>query len=134
MHQFAGYTVLAALAVRLAAAWVAPSGRLRLPRPSVGAALDWLARLLFGDARARSQRSPLLAWMAAALLVVVGGAALTGAVADFVTPVERLHEAVADWSLAVVLGHLTLVFALHALKPAAARRTASPNPTESPVP
>ena len=127
MHQFAGYTVLAALAVRLAVAWLAPSGPLRLPRPSAGAAADWLARLLAGDPRARSQRSPLLAWMAAALLAVVGGAALTGAVADFATPVERLHEAVADWSLAVVLGHLALVFSLHALKARAAR-------TESPVP
>lgn len=127
MHRFAGYTVLAALAVRLAVARVAPSGPLRLPRPSAGAAVGWMARLVTGDARARSQRSPLLAWMAAALLAVVGGAALTGAVADFATPAERLHEAVADWALAVMLAHLALVFALHALK---ARTTR----TESPVP
>ncbi|MBP2295449.1 cytochrome b/b6 domain-containing protein [Azospirillum rugosum] len=134
MHQFAGYTVLAALAVRLAAAWVAPSGPLRLPRPSAGAAMGWMARLLVGDPRARVQRSPLLAWMAMALLAVVGGAALTGAVADFATPVERLHEAVADWALAVVIAHLALVFALHALKTAAARRAVRLNRTESSVP
>ena len=120
MHQFAGYTALAALVVRVAVALAAKAGPLRFPRPSPRATLDWLARLLAGDVRARGQRSPLLAWMAVAVLAVVGAAAATGAVADFVTPVEHLHEAIAEASLAVVLAHIALVFALHGLKKASA--------------
>ncbi|WP_448207134.1 hypothetical protein [Azospirillum sp. sgz302134] len=120
MHQFAGYTALAALAVRLAVGMVATAPPLRLPRPSVPATLDWLGRLLTGDARARGQRSPLLAWMAVALLAGVGIAAATGAVADFVTPVEHLHKALGEFSLTIVLAHIALVFALHGLKNAAA--------------
>lgn len=120
MHQFAGYTALAALAVRLLVGLLAPAGPLRIPRPSLGATLDWLARLLTGDVRARGQRSPLLAWMAVALLAVVGAAAATGAVADFVTPVEHLHKALGEFSLTIVLAHIALIFALHGLKNAPA--------------
>jgi len=126
MHQFAGYTALAALAVRLLAGVLMPVGPLRLPRPSRTAALDWLRRAMSGQARAWGQRSPLLAWMALALLAVVGAAALSGAVADVFVPLEKLHEALGEFSLPVVLAHVALVVALLGLKKAAGQR-ARPN-------
>lgn len=126
MHQFAGYTALAALLVRLAAGWLMPVGPLRLPRPSPSTTLDWLRRAVSGEARAWGQRSPLLAWMALALLAAVGAAALSGAAADFVVPMEKLHEALGEFSLPVVLGHVALVAALLGLKKAAGWR-ARPN-------
>ncbi|NUB24828.1 hypothetical protein [Azospirillum brasilense] len=125
MHQFAGYTALAALAVRLLAGVLMPVGPLRLPRPSVTATLDWLRRVASGKARAWGQRSPLLAWMALALLAVVGAAALSGAVADFVVPLEKLHEALGEFSLPVVLAHVALVVALLGLKKVAGWRARS---------
>ncbi|TWA84672.1 cytochrome b [Azospirillum brasilense] len=125
MHQFAGYTALAALAVRLLAGVLMPVGPLRLPRPSLAATLDWLRRVASGDARAWGQRSPLLAWMALALLAVVGAAALSGAVADAVVPMEKLHEALGEFSLPVVLAHVALVVALLGLKKVAGWRARS---------
>ncbi|MDQ2101347.1 hypothetical protein [Azospirillum isscasi] len=129
MHQFAGYTALAALAVRLLAGVLMPVGPLRLPRPAMAATRDWLRRAAMGDARAWGQRSPLLAWMALALLAVVGAAALSGAVADFVVPMEKLHEALGEVSLPVVLAHVALVAALLGLKKAAGWR-ARPTPRQ----
>ncbi len=134
MHQFAGYTALAALAVRGAAGLLMPVGPLRFPRPSSTATLDWLRRAAFGDARTWGQRSPLLAWMALALLAAVGAAALSGAVADFVVPMEKLHEALGEFSLPVVLAHVALVFALLGLKKAAALRARVPNRREVSAP
>ncbi|NUB15831.1 hypothetical protein GAY28_26675 [Azospirillum brasilense] len=80
----------------------------------------------YGEARGWGPRRPLLAWMALALLAVVGAAALSGAVADFVVPLEKLHEALGEFSLPVVLAHVALVVALLGLKKAAGRR-ARPN-------
>ncbi len=134
MHQFAGYTALAALAVRLMAGVLTPVGPLRLPRPSLAPALDWLRRAVSGEARAWGQRSPLLAWMALALLAVVGAAALSGAVADFVVPMEKLHEALGEFSLPVVLGHVALVVALLGLKKATGWRARVPNRQEVSAP
>ncbi|MBK3734657.1 hypothetical protein GAY29_16430 [Azospirillum brasilense] len=125
MHQVAGYTALAALAVRLLAGLLMPVGPLRLPYPSLTAARDWLRRVALGEARAWGQRSPLLAWMALALLAVVGAAALSGAFADFVIPFEKLHEALGEASLPVVLAHVALVVALLGLKTVAGRRARS---------
>lgn len=102
MHQFAGYTVLAAIIVRLLAGLLAPSaGPWRLPRPSVSASLAWL--------KARKGRHPLFAWFAAILLIVVGLVAAFGAAADWVTWMEHPHEAVADASLWVIAGHIAFV-------------------------
>jgi cytochrome b561 len=116
LHVVSGYTVLAALAVRAAAGIFAREGSvLRLPRPSLNATAGWFARLLGGDADARRERSPLLAWMALALLAGVGAAA-TGAVADFVPRVEDLHEALGEASLFIVFAHIALVLSLHVLK------------------
>ncbi|SMF27962.1 Cytochrome b [Azospirillum oryzae] len=117
MHVFSGYAVLSAIGLRVAAGALAPAGSpLRLPRPSVAAVAGWLRRLFTGDAKARAERSPLTAWMAAALLVGVGIAAATGAVADFFVQVEHLHKEIAEASLFLILAHIALVFALHGLK------------------
>ena len=106
MHQFAGYTVLAAIIVRFLAGLLAPSaGPWRLPRPSVSASLAWL--------KERKGRHPLLAWFAAILLIVVGMAAAFGAVADWATWMEHPHEAVAEASMWVIAGHVAFVTFLY---------------------
>jgi len=117
MHVFSGYTVLIAILLRAAAGMLAPaSSPLRLPRPSARPVLDWMKRLAAGDPKARSERSPLIAWMAAALLVGVGLTAASGAAADFVVRLEKLHESLGEVSLSIVLGHIALVFGLHRLR------------------
>ncbi|WP_109051505.1 hypothetical protein [Azospirillum sp. TSA6c] len=117
MHVFAGYAALAAILLRVAAGLLAPAGSpLRLPRPSAGAVAAWLRRLLAGDAQARTERSPLTAWMAAALLAGVGLAAASGAAADFFVTVEHLHKEIGEAALPLILAHVALVFALHGLK------------------
>lgn len=106
MHQFAGYLVLTALAVRLAFGLLAPVGHpLRLPRPSLNDIRTWLGR--------RRGRNPLFAWFAVALLAVVGVAAISGAVADYLPPVEDLHEAVAESSLWLIFAHIAFVTVMY---------------------
>lgn len=120
MHVVAGYAVLGALALRVAAAVLAPANSpLAWPRPRLAATLGNLARLLRGDRRARLERSPLYAWMAVIVLAAVGLAAGSGAIADFVIRLEDLHEALGEFALYIVIGHVALVLALHALKPSA---------------
>lgn len=102
MHLFAGYAVLAAILVRLLACVAAPVGSpLRLPRPNLKAVIDWFA--------VRKGRNPLFAWLAAVLLVVIGAAAVTGALADGFTWLEDPHEAVAELALWVIFGHIAFV-------------------------
>lgn len=114
MHLFAGYAVLAAIAVRLLAGLVAPAaGPLRLPRPSLRGMAAWLA--------ARKGRHPLFAWFAAALLVLVGAAAVSGAVADGVAWLEDPHEAVSEASLWVIFAHIAFVALVHGGKRLRAR-------------
>lgn len=125
MHVFSGYTVLAAIVLRLLAGLVAPVGSpLRLPRPSKAAVRGWLGRLATGDLSALRERSPLLPWMADALLMGVGFTAASGAVADFVAMVVDLHEALGKAALWIVVAHITLVLALHWLKPGPVQATA----------
>lgn len=117
IHVFAGYTVIAALAARLIMAGVAPAGSpLRLPRPSLAALGGWLGGLLRFDAGAFRARSPLLAFIAVVMLAGTGAAALTGAVADWLTSVEHLHEALGDIAFTLALVHGALAFALSGLK------------------
>ncbi len=103
LHQVAGYTALAAIAVRVVAGLQAPAGSpLRLPRPALSLS--------------NQRRNPIYAWMAAILLVVVGAAAVTGAISDALAAVEHLHEAIGEFSLPIVIGHVALVPLLQALK------------------
>ncbi len=126
MHVFSGYTVLGAVAVRLLTGLFAPTGSpLRLPRPRATPVRAWLGRLATGDASALRERSPLLPWIATALLVAVGTAALAGVGADFVTALEDLHEALGEVALWVVFAHIALVLALHWLKRPDSFRTAA---------
>lgn len=98
MHLFAGYAVLAAIAVRLLVGIFAPAtSPLRLPRPSLAAFL------------VRKGRHPLFAWLSAALLASVGLAAATGALADGTKWLEHPHEVIAEASLWVIFGHLGFV-------------------------
>jgi cytochrome c553 len=90
MHVFAGYWLLAALAVRLVLAMVGSK-----PGP-------------LGFGMAKSGRR-LFAWMAGLLLVVLGLADLSGVLADAIPAVEDPHEALANLALAVVLGHAAIV-------------------------
>ncbi len=101
VHMFAGYAVLAAVAVRLLAGVLATSGPWRLPRPGIAAGLSWLA--------SRKGRNPLFAWFAAVLLAAIGCAATLGALADGMTWLEDPHEAVAEASLWVIAGHIAFV-------------------------
>jgi cytochrome b len=111
MHQFAGYAVLAAIVARLAAGLLAPAGSpLRLPRLDLAAARAWLSSR---EGRHRG-RHPLFAWFAVTLLAVVGTAALSGAVADYAAWMEHPHEAVAEASLWVIVGHIAFVTWMYA--------------------
>lgn len=106
MHFFAGYAVLAALAVRLLAGLAAPAGSpWRLPRPSPAALRNWLAT--------RQGWQPPLAWLAAVLLTAVGVAAGTGALADGMTWLENPHEAFSEAALWVIGGHVALMTVIY---------------------
>lgn len=106
MHLFAGYAVLAAIAIRLLAGLLAPaSSPFRLPRPDLRASLAWFS--------VRKGRNPLFGWFAAALLTTVGLAAVSGALADGAAWLEDPHEAVSEMSLWVVFGHIGFVAFIH---------------------
>jgi cytochrome b len=124
MHQVAGYLVLAAILVRLVAGVVAPAGSpLRLPRPDPAPLRNRLSAR-GGAARPWPMR-PLLALMAIVLLVGIGVAAGSGAVADAVPSVEAVHEALGELALWIVLAHVAVV----AARPAVARRWRRSRPT-----
>lgn len=106
MHLFAGYVVLAAIVLRLLAGLLArPGNPFHIPRPSLTGTLAWFGK--------RRGRNPFFAWFAVALLGVVGAAAATGAIADFVTWIEDLHEGLAQASLWVIFGHIAFVIVLY---------------------
>lgn len=121
MHQFAGYAVLVAIVARLVAGLLAPAGSpLRLPRPDPRAMLTWLSP----PQPARKGRHPLFAWFAATLLVAVGLAALTGALADGLASwLESPHEAIAETSVWLVAGHIVFVTFMYAGRKWIARAT-----------
>ncbi len=121
IHQFAGYAVLAAVAVRLAVGLFARTpGPWRLPRPSWRATQQWLAT--------HTGRSPLFALFAAALLTVVGLAALSGALADGMSWLEDPHEAIAEASLWLIAGHVAFVTYMYAGRKALAALVARVSP------
>ena len=105
MHLFAGYLVLAAVVIRVVAGLLArPKSPFSLPNP-VTATRIWLEKLTAGS----KARNPLLAWIAAALLGVVGLAAATGGMADVFPVLNDLHEAVAEFTPVVIVGHMGIV-------------------------
>jgi len=103
MHLFAGYAVLAAIAIRLLAGLIAPNSKLlKLPHPKLGSFGDW-----FGSGKGRH---PLFAWFASVLLIIVGAAAATGALSDsLMTWLEDPHEAISEASLWVIFAHIAFV-------------------------
>ena len=103
IHQFAGYAVLVAIAIRLLISLIAPSSKLlKLPRPTFGPLKAWLPTA--------KGRHPLFAWFAATLLVIVGLSAVTGALSDSImTWLEDPHEAISEASLWVIFGHIVFV-------------------------
>ena len=126
MHLFAGYAVLAALAVRTATGLLAPAGSpLRLPHPSMTALAGWLGRLAAAGQGAAG-RSPLYAWMAVAMLGFATAVAASGWLADRLGPVEDLHEALAEMTPAVIAAHVAMVAALQWLGRRGARSVATP--------
>lgn len=101
-HLFAGYAVLAAIAVRLLVGGVMSVGSpLALPRPSAKGLVTWLFQ--------RKGRNPLFAWFAAVLLAVIGVSAVSGALADGWNWLEDPHEAVSELALGIILGHVAFV-------------------------
>lgn len=101
MHQVAGYTVLAAVAVRLTAGAFARKVPWRMPRASLAGAAEWL--------RTGRGRHPLFPWLAVALFATVGAAAASGMAAHWLAWVEDLHEALSTTALWVVLGHVAFI-------------------------
>lgn len=103
IHQCAGYAVLAAIVVRLLIGLMAPSSKfLKLPRPTWGTLQAWLPT--------GKGRHPLFAWFAAALLLIIGASAVTGALSDSImTWLEDPHEAISEASLWVIFGHIGFV-------------------------
>ena len=109
IHQFAGYAVLAAILARVTVGLLAPAGSpLRLPHPTLQATRTWLS--------GRKGRNPAFAWLAAALLAVVGLTAATGAIADIVGRLEHPHEAIAEASLWLIVVHVAFVAYMYAGK------------------
>lgn len=106
IHLFSGYVVLAAVILRILVGLIAPRDSMwRLPRPSLAGTLVWL--------RQHRGRNPLFAWIAAALLALIGAAAASGAIADQFTWMEHIHEALANASLWAVYAHIAVVVVLY---------------------
>ena len=122
MHQFAGYTVLAAIAVRLLLGTLVARGHpLALPWARPAEVGDWLRRLARADRGALLGRSPLHALLAGLLLAGVAAAALTGAVSDYTVVTEDLHEWLGEATPWLVGFHVVLVLGLQALRRTARR-------------
>lgn len=97
LHQFAGYVVCVAILVRLFAATLAPKNS--------PLALSWPK--LF--APRQGGRSPLLAWMAVALITTTALAAFSGLLAESIG-FGDLHEALAEGVLPVfIFAHIAIV-------------------------
>ena len=94
LHVVAGALVLAALALRLGVAVMAPAG---------------------GDlALRRTRRRKWLGWAAALVLMVVFAAAISGLPADAGEAAQALHSRLSDLALALVSGHIGLMLLLFA--------------------
>ncbi|HKJ76580.1 MAG TPA: cytochrome b/b6 domain-containing protein [Gammaproteobacteria bacterium] len=127
LHQFAGYTAVALLAVRLLVGWrAAGRGAWAFPVPRAAQWRTFAGKLASGNLhvlRGRTPFAPLSGLVLLSLLVVV---AVTGLLADWFGA-EDLHEGPAEASLAMVAVHVAIVGLGPALKrwgPALARPSA----------
>jgi len=109
LHQFAGYTALSLLALRLLAARLA-AGRppWALPWPKASMWQNFLRRLTRDGLAVFRGRTPLAPLSGLVLLGSVVLVALTGLSADW-WGWEDLHEGPAELSLGVVLIHVAIV-------------------------
>ncbi|ABC23979.1 hypothetical protein F11_16310 [Rhodospirillum rubrum F11] len=105
MHQAAGYLFVVLILGRLIAA-LAGSGAFALRRP---------ARLSAqGRPGVRASLRPLLPWMTAGLLLVLGLAGLSGVGADWSKAFKGVHEILGEVTPWVVFAHVVLVVAVFA--------------------
>ncbi len=123
LHQFAGYSALGLLAVRLTAALIAgerPPWALPLPKASMWKNFGGkLAHGHFSALLGRTPFAPLSGLVILATLVLV---TLSGLAADW-WEWEDLHESLAEGSLAVVLIHIGIVSFAPLLKKLGESRT-----------
>lgn len=122
LHQFAGYSALALLAVRLLAAYLAGDrGPWSLPLPRAGMWRAFGRKLASGDTGALLGRTPLAPLSGLVILAVLVLVTLTGLIADW-WEWDDLHEGIAEGSLAVIVIHIGLVSFGPLLKKWIARR------------
>ncbi|MBK1663438.1 hypothetical protein CKO38_01540 [Rhodospirillum rubrum] len=105
MHQAAGYLFVALILGRLIAA-LAGSGAFALRRPAGLTAQ--------GRPGVRASLRPLLPWMTAGLLLVLGLAGLSGVGADWSKAFKDIHEILGEVTPWVVFAHVVLVVAVFA--------------------
>lgn len=109
LHQFAGYTAIALLVVRLTgAALVSERSVWALPWPKHAMWRNFARKLLAGDLEVFRGRAPLAPLSGLVLLVTLVGVSLSGLAADW-WDWEDLHEALTEGSLPIVFVHIALV-------------------------
>ena len=110
MHVFSGVMVLLALGIRLLVGLGAPKGSpLALPTlslPPAGQAPSGI----------RAVQRLINNWMAAALLVLITLAALSGWFAHDIGMYDDLHEGLAEATPALIFVHIAFAVTFHALK------------------
>jgi len=110
MHVFSGVMVLLALGIRLLVGLGAPKGSpLGFPTLSLPPAGQGVLGI-------RAVQRLINNWMAAALLVMISLAALSGWLAHDIGMEGGLHEALAQATPALIFAHIALAVAFHALK------------------
>lgn len=109
LHQFAGYTAIGLLALRLlVAVAVAKRSPWALPWPKATMWQTFGRKLGSGDLSVFRSRTPLAPLSGLAILATLVLVSLTGLAADW-WRWEDLHEGIAEGSLTVVLVHAAIV-------------------------
>jgi hypothetical protein len=110
MHVFSGVTVLLALGIRLLAGLAVPKGSpLALPTLSLPPADQ-------GALGMKQLQSLLNNWMAAALLVLITLAALSGWFAHDLGMDDDLHEGLAEATPALIFLHIAFAVTFHLIR------------------
>ncbi|MEO5337381.1 MAG: hypothetical protein H7841_10885 [Magnetospirillum sp. WYHS-4] len=127
LHRFAGYAALGLLALRLAAAMLAPErSPWSLPWPTAVQWKPFLAKLGRGDISVFRSRTPLAPLSGLVILAVLVLVSVSGLIAEF-WKWDDMHEGVAEASLAAILVHIALV----SLGPAWKALAAAPRASEA---